>query len=173
MPHFGRLSDKYGDRNIAVITSIGTAIVPLLFLFVHPETSWLAIPIFMLSGFVWAGVDLTFYNLLLDVTEEKSRAVQIAEYGIMTSVPMIVAPVIGGFVADATGSWILGGIPFLFAVSSVLRIFAGALLFRLPEPRAKREFEFKEVLRKTMAFHPEKGVLTMIRTLHKFRSGRL
>jgi len=165
-PHFGYVTDKYGDRPVAVISIIGTALVPLAFIFVTPQTLWLIIPAQIISGIVWAGTDLSTWNLLLDLTKREKRAMQVAEYNFLTSIPMVIAPVIGGLVAD---NLVLGlsGIPLVFAIAFVLRAIPGFLLLRVHETRAGAERPIGEVFAHVLTIHPFHGMERAIKIVVK------
>ncbi len=138
-PHFGKIIDRFGSRNVAIISVFGTAFVPLLFLFISHKTIFLAFPIMILSGAAWAGVDLSILNLLLDYADKRRSAIQVAEYQFYTSIPLVIAPIIGGLLADNL-VFILAGIPLVFAVSFVLRALSTLFVMTLPEKHTKKEF---------------------------------
>jgi MFS family permease len=165
-PHFGYVMDNYGDRSVAVISIIGTALVPLAFIFVTKETLWLIIPAQIISGIVWAGTDLSTWNLLLDLTKREKRAMQVAEYNFLTSIPMVIAPVIGGLVADnlALG---LSGIPLVFAFAFALRAIPGFLLLRIHETRTGAEKPIGEVFAHVLTIHPFHGMERAVKIVTK------
>ena len=165
-PHFGYVSDKFGDKPVAVICMVGTALVPLAFLFVTVETLWLIVPAQILSGIVWAGMDLTSWNLLLDLTSRDKRALQVAEYNLLTSIPIAVAPVVGGILADNV-TIVLTGIPLLFAIAFVLRAIPALFLTRIHETRAGKEHPIGEVFAHVVTVHPFHGMERAIKTVVK------
>jgi MFS family permease len=115
------------------------------------------IPAQIISGIVWAGYDVTIFNMFLDVTSPDKRAVQTATYSIITSVPLAIAPVLGGFIADNVVIG-LAGIPLVFAISMVMRFFAPMLLLKIPERRVKHEYPLREVLMHAIEMHPSQGI---------------
>ncbi len=165
--HLGKITDRYGDKPVAVLSIIGTAIVPLLYLFVGQKTLWLLVPAQIISGIAWAGADLSMFNLLLDFTEPKKRAVQVANYSIITAVPLIFAPIIGGILADNIKYFILAGVPFVFFVSAVLRLMSAGFMMRITEPRVQKEYKLMFVLRRAVAVHPEKYAESFVHTVVK------
>ncbi|MBW3004899.1 MFS transporter, partial [Candidatus Woesearchaeota archaeon] len=98
-PHWGRVSDRIGDKPVAIASIFGTSLVPFLFLFVTKETIWLIFVAQIVSGIVWAGVELSAFNLLLDLSHQE-RTMKVAKYVMLTSIPLIAAPIAGGLVAD-------------------------------------------------------------------------
>lgn len=165
-PHFGFVSDRYGDKPVAVISLLGTALVPLTFIFVTKETLWLLIPVQILSGIAWAGHDLSTWNLLLDLTRRDRRAMQVAEYNLLTNIPMVVSPIIGGLIADKL-VFVLSGIPLVFAIAAVIRATAGLLLMRVHEERTGAERPLGEVFAHVLTVHPFHGIERVIRIVIK------
>ncbi|MBW2968834.1 MFS transporter, partial [Candidatus Woesearchaeota archaeon] len=133
--HLGKITDRYGDKPVAVLSILGTAIVPFLYLFITEKTLWLIVPAQIISGIAWAGVNLTIFNLLLDFTNPKTRATEIAQHNIVTAFPLIIAPIAGGILADHIKHFIMAGIPFVFLVSSILRLASAWLMHHIKEPR--------------------------------------
>jgi MFS family permease len=165
-PHFGYVSDKYGDKPVALICMLGTALVPLAFLFTTKETIWLLIPAQIISGVFWAGMDLTIWNLLLDLTRADKRALQVAEFNFMTSVPMVISPMIGGLIADNV-TFVLTGIPLVLAIATVLRALPAILLVRIREPRVKQEHPIGEVFSHVLTVHPFHGMEHAVKVVVK------
>ncbi len=149
-PHFGRIIDRFGSRNIAILCIFATAFVPLFFLFVTHKTLFLAFPILILSGAAWAGVDLSVLNLLLDYADKRKTAIQIAEYNFFVSIPLVIAPIVGGFIADNV-VFVLAGIPLVFAISFILRALATLFFMSLPEMHTKKEYSLGIVFHEMIA----------------------
>lgn len=167
----GVLCDKFGDRQIALISVFGTAFVPFMFLFVTPQTLWLLIIAQIISGIVWAGADLTLFNLLLDLTKPEKRASQIAAYAMIVSIPNIAAPVIGGLIGDYAQIYVLQGIPLIFTISFLLRLFTAVPLYAIHEPRAQRVYPFTHVFLHAFTLHPSRGLDYRIRlTVQKIKN---
>jgi len=164
--HWGALIDKFGARPTMFIGVVGAAFVPLLFIFVTPSTLLWLIPVQILSGVAWAGVGLINFNMFLDTTDDEKRVFQTADYNIITTLPMIFAPIIGGYIAE---NWTLAmaGIPLLFLISTILRLSALPLLSRIKEPHVKREYATSFVLRQFVTVHPARGLAHEIRTANK------
>jgi MFS family permease len=154
--HVGKLSDKFGDKPVLLLSVMGTSLSPLMFIFVTPETLWLIWPAQIINGIVWAGYDVTFFNMFLDVTTPEKRAVQTATFKIVTGVPLVIGPILGGFMADNL-TFMLTGIPLVFAISSILRFGSSFFLIGMHESRAKKEYALSEVFVHAFEFHPSKG----------------
>ncbi|VVB81357.1 Multidrug resistance protein MdtL [uncultured archaeon] len=168
--YVGRLTDKYGDKPIAIIGHIGTALVPLFFLGVTQQNIWLIIPVQIYSGIVWATADISRYNLILCISDSRRKAMQIAEYNLYTSITMVIAPLVGGYLTEHA-TWVLTGIPLVFVLSFVLRFMTSLLLFIVPEPRAKHEYPLIYVFQEAMHFHPNKGIQYGIHIVKRMAQG--
>ncbi len=146
--------------------------MPLFFLAVTKQNIWLIIPVQIFSGLVWATADISRYNLMIGLSDEKKRAMQIAEYNLYGSIALILGPLVGGYISDNV-EWIIAGIPLIFIISSVLRFLSSLLLFRIHEPRAKHEYSLIYVFREAMHFHPNKGIQYGIHVVRRIISGGL
>lgn len=170
--HWGLITDRFGDKRVATIAVAGTSLVPLLFLFINKTNTVWIILIFLISGISWAAFDLSSFNLLLDLTDKKRRTVQIAEYHMITSIPLIISPLISGFVSMHV-NFILKGIPLIFALSFILRISSLFFLYPLTEPRIKNNYSVRDFLVTALTFHPirslESGITRFGKQLTNFK----
>ena len=164
--YIGRLSDKFGDKPIAILGILGTSLVPLFFLTITQDRLWLLIPVQLFSGIVWAAADITRFNLLLDLTDPKKRAIQVAEYSLFANVPLIIAPIVGGWMSESV-TVVLAGIPLIFVTSSILRAFSAFFLIPIKEPRSKQEYSAAYVLQEAVHFHPNKGIVNGIHVVKR------
>lgn len=151
-PHWGRVSDRIGDKPVAICSIFGTALVPFLFLFVTKNNIWLIFVTQMISGIVWAGVLLSSFNLLLDLSPHH-RVIKAAKYQMLTSFPLIIAPIVGGYIAD---NWVflLSGIPLIFGISFLLRATSAVLMFAIKEPRIKKKHKLQQIMHEIFSIHP-------------------
>jgi MFS family permease len=168
--YIGKLTDKYGDKPIAILGHMGTALIPLVWLAVTKQSLWLIIPVQILSGIVWSAADISRFNLLLALADPRKRAMQVAEYNLYCSVPLIIAPILGGYMTEHV-TWILAGIPLIFVVSGILRFLSTLLLFKIQEPRAKREYPLVFVFKEAMHFHPGRGIVHGIHIVKRVAAG--
>lgn len=163
--HWGKLTDRFGDKRVAVLTCIGTSSAPFLFLFINESTiAWIG-PVLFLSGLMWAGFNLSMMNLLLDLTSPRKRAIETAIIRETSAVPLIVAPIVGGLIAQNV-VWVLSGIPLLFLLSGVLRVGSALFLLPLREPRVKTEEPVRHFLRDAVMFHPFRSLQAGMHTVH-------
>jgi MFS family permease len=169
--YIGKLTDKYGDKPVAIIGHFGVAAVPLLYLAVTTQNIWLLIPVQLISGAMWAATDIATINLLIGLSDSKKRAIQIAEYTFYTSIPLIIAPIVGGWITEHVTIWMLSGIPLIFVASAILRLVTASLLFRIKEPRQDHEYPAVHVFMEAMHFHPNKGIRYSINVVKRITGG--
>jgi len=154
--YIGKLADRAGDKPLILISLVGTALVPLFFIFITPSTLWLIIPAQIISGLAWAGTELSMINLLFAYTVASKRPMMVAEYRIINAVPQIIAPLIGGLVADK-GLLILTGIPLVFAISGVMRFMVVGLFAQLPDRRVKKSVSVKDFIHSAFDITEHRG----------------
>jgi MFS family permease len=126
---FGRLHDRKGTKWTLVLSGL---LIPFLawgwLLVTGP---WGALPINIGSGFLWAGYNLSSFNMLLAVTPNARRTRRIALYQTIVQLAAAVAPSLGGMMVDRTGFLAV------FALSGAGRMLSTLLLVRFvrqPEP---------------------------------------
>jgi len=114
--------DRHGSRWTRAIC---TLIIPVLpFLWLPMTKSWHAIFVNIPSAFLWAGYELSNFNLLLELPEAKKQTHAIAAYTTLIGLANIAGPLVGGQVLDSLGyAW-------NFSISGFGRLI-GALLFIL------------------------------------------
>ncbi|HLF54365.1 MAG TPA: MFS transporter [Candidatus Nanoarchaeia archaeon] len=150
--YVGKLTDKFGDKHIGFLGYLGTALVPLMFLLITKQSLWLLVPVQIFSGIVWAAADIAGFNLLLGLADPKKRVFQIAEYNLYASLPLVIAPILGGWITENV-AFILAGIPLIFVASSILRALSSIFLLTIEEPRKRKEYHFPYIFRKIIHFN--------------------
>jgi MFS family permease len=94
---------------------------------------WQVLIINALAGILWTGYGLASFNLLLDLAPETARAEANALFQFVVLGSAALAPIAGGYLADAFGY------PLIFMLSAAIRFF-GALAFVwwVARPAARR-----------------------------------
>jgi MFS transporter, DHA1 family, tetracycline resistance protein len=128
-PILGALSDRFGRRQVLLISLFGLA-VDYLVMVIAPNLWWLLV-VRLISGVTAAGMPVAS-AYIADVTPPEKRAATFGLIGAAWGVGFIVGPAIGGFLAHNYGL----RAPFLGAAALTL---VGALygLFVLPESLKK------------------------------------
>ncbi len=119
---FGRWADQWGPRKVQLICGL---IIPVLpFAWALATAAWQVIFINILSGFIWAGYNLSSFNFLLLLTPNEQRARYSALYQIVVTLSTAVGAAVGGLIASR---W---GYITVFVISGLGRIVAMALFVR-------------------------------------------
>ena len=158
--YWGKLSDKFGDKNIMALCNVLIVFYPFFWLFVSNVLQLILISIF--AGIAWSGFDLTTFNYLLDITPPDRRPSYIANYKMVVGISLFLGPLIGGFlsqyISNLTIFW-LNGLQILFLLSFILRGITTAYgLPRLKEVRAKEDLPVSDVFLKAFTVYPIRGI---------------
>jgi MFS family permease len=117
---FGRMTDKKGDIFVQVLTGLLVPFLPIAWMIIVLPGQAVFINIF--SGLLWAGYNLSSFNILLKLTPDDHRPEATAIYQTLVISSAVFGPLIGGALADSLG------FKTVFAVSGIGR-FIGTLLF--------------------------------------------
>jgi MFS family permease len=124
----GWLGDRVGHR-LMLIVGAASAMLSSLLAWLAPSLAWF-FPIFILTGFANVSIWTNGMTMTVDFSDEKERPFYIGLAQTLTAPATIVAPLIGGWIADTQGFVIT------FGLSSVLSIvMMSILIFLVKEPR--------------------------------------
>jgi len=124
----GWMGDRVGHRLMLIIGSI-SAVASSFLAWFAPSLGWF-FPIFALSGFANVAIWTNGMTMSVDFSDEKERPFYIGLTQTLTAPATIIAPLLGGWIADTLG------FVNTFAVSVVLSIvMAAILIFLVKEPR--------------------------------------
>jgi MFS family permease len=133
---WGKLADRVGNRPIMLVVGILVALTPLLWLEAGtaPIFLWVWFPLLhIIAGGTWAAIELCSNNLLMGVVPLLHQSIYFAIAAAVTGVTGAMGITAGGFLATVTN---LGGLPVVFALSSVLRLAALLPLVFVHEQRS-------------------------------------
>jgi MFS family permease len=138
-PWAGRMSDRYGNRPVMIVSLLIASTGLLFFLAASPERPWL------LSGayivwFAYAGLNVGLDNIKLKLAPADNNAPHLASYHAVSDFANGVSIICGGLLYDrlaAGGTDVLHLYAQLFFWGWVARTSAVALLIRLIEPGAR------------------------------------
>lgn len=138
---WGKAIDTFRAKPVLVINYFLSACLPLFWLFARPD---FLLPIWIdafLTGIFWTGINLSLFNIVLNLTENKSlKEGYFAVFATITGIVAFVASVAGGYIAQ----WLSGvriclygltfvNYHFLFALTSIVRLTSGFLLLRVED----------------------------------------
>jgi MFS family permease len=124
----GWLGDRVGHRLMLIVGAASATLSSLLAWFA-PSLGWF-FPIFALTGFANVSIWMNGMTMTVDFSSESERPFYIGLAQTLTAPATILAPLIGGWIADTQGFMLT------FALSTMLSIVMMAILFFLvKEPR--------------------------------------
>lgn len=116
---WGRYADKWGNGKALVISGIGMALNPYLYMFT--ENAWAVVAINLVIGLFVAGFVQTLFNRQLDLAPPEHRAFFLSIHAFAIGISLIFAPMVGVAVYKATsmntGFFISGTIRLLGALA--------------------------------------------------------
>jgi predicted MFS family arabinose efflux permease len=126
---FGRLVDRRGARWAFALCALLIPLLPIMWI---PMTKpWHAVFVMIPNGFLWAGFDVSNFNLQLELSEAKHRTQAIAAHSSLNSFANVLGPLLGAQLIETVGyAWD-------FVASGVGRIVAAGLLILLLKPFMK------------------------------------
>lgn len=132
---FSNLLDRKGAFWVQTATGLLIPLMPLAWAFI--TAPWQVGIINTFSGFLWAGYNLSNFNLLLELTpdEQRPRAVALFQTAVFGSA--VIGPLLGGYLADAIG------FRYIFGLSSAGR-FLGTAFFLWLTIRPRQLFRFSK-----------------------------
>lgn len=105
MPFWGYLSDKFGNKPLLLISGSGVVTFPLLWILATPEQMTWSLGVLsfiqVVAGFMWAGVGLAQFNLILGVAPEEQRSLYMGAISAIGSLVGGVAPLLSGVMMQA------------------------------------------------------------------------
>lgn len=141
---WGRVADAEGNLRVMRLTGLVAASFPAWWIAIgHQPFVGFAAAAHVASGVVWGGFNLAAGNLALAMVPREARALSLAVLGAATGLGAALGPILGGLLLDllarhpdlALG---LGAYGAVFALSTVGRVAAFAILYTLDEPGRRR-----------------------------------
>ena len=160
-PYWGKLSDRYGDRTILYICNLVVLFFPLAWVFIQSPLEIILVMIF--DGFFWAGIELSFFNYLIEIIPPDHKPTYIGNYKMFVGISVISAPIIGGFLSElfATQTFLaITGLPLLFLLAFMLRIVLTLpFLAKFKEIRIRKPPNIRRVFWQVIAIRPMRGLV--------------
>ena len=139
---WGFLADKYGNKPILVLTTIGTVITPGVWLVCVPgadvRNAVILLVFHVYNGIVWSGVTVTQLNLYMSTAEPSERSSYLGTALTTTAVLGGVAPLLGSFSMDQLRGPLGAEMAFktVFVIVMVMRVVSVFLLTGVREEGA-------------------------------------
>ncbi|MGV8171880.1 MAG: MFS transporter [Candidatus Woesearchaeota archaeon] len=154
MTYWGKYSKSLGTRNIMIVSAFLIALIPAAwciigyFFFDNSRIFYLLMLAEIISGFSWAGFELTTFNYVLETVSPGKRARAIAYFNIVFGTAVL----IGGLF----GSWLVTSLPkeykgmsvilMIFAISAIARFIVPLIfLSKLKEVKIKKNIDDRKL----------------------------
>jgi MFS family permease len=168
MTYWGRNTDMFGNKKVFQITGYMIPLVPLLFILW--KNPYYLFAVNALSGFVWAGFNLSYTNYMYDAVTPQKRVRCMAYYNFLDGASIFLGATAGAIIM----SLLAGGVKFsgislskyhlIFIISAVLRL--ASMIFFLPKIREVRmglpDVSSEDLFVKLIAVEPLKETAYMI-----------
>lgn len=139
---WGALADRYGNRPVLILLGLGLAITPGIWLIASPGHPYLwHILVFghVYNGFIWGGVGVVQFNLLLATAKAEDRASYIGLAQALMAAVGGLSPLIGTYLFHglASSGWnVVLSYKTVFATCMGIRLLSVFPLFRVREEGA-------------------------------------
>jgi MFS family permease len=144
LKEWGRLGDKFGNRQVLLATGFMVPFTPMLYLC---STHWIALVVInLMSGATWAGFSLSLQNYVFDIVPSPGRAKAVAVYNGVNAFGTAAGAMLGSALAMVCSAQLslfgfeiplVSNLPVVFLVSGLLRLLVSVTLLQaLPEGRA-------------------------------------
>jgi MFS family permease len=131
----GYLNERSGSRTVSQLTAalgLGAPLLALIFHYFRPPTAFAAYGyglVFLSIGANYSGYMQGFMNFVLDIAPPEERPAYVGLYNTLGGTLTFVAPLLGGWVLEATSY------PILFVVTATGLVASLVSTLRLREPR--------------------------------------
>lgn len=142
LPLWGNACDRFGSRPVVALGTLVTIAFPLCWMLAEPQGFHVLLATAaILGGGFGAAVQAADMNMLFSLTPRRTRSAYVAMLSVASSLGWVIAPSIGGAVAQALKPFTLdlfgrsfGNLHALMAASIAMRILHALLVVpRLPE----------------------------------------
>ena len=140
---WGNLADKYGSRPVMFLCCISIIILPVVWLFATPHSTWVVLLINLMTGIFWPGFEMAALNQSIWLAPEKNRSIYLANYTLVVMLIGTAAAFLcgGAFMQLTRAAFPAGGVPLfagirfgsyqlLFLISSLIRLLVLIFVFR-------------------------------------------
>lgn len=144
---WGKLSDKYGNYRVLVLTSLIIPFVPILWIFSESVLYLIFVPV-LLSGISWAGFNLAAGNFIYDNVSQEKRGLVVSYYNLIVGIGVFIGAGIGAILVKYLKTESISPLHLIFIISSVTSlIIVLAFITKIKEKRKVEKFDGKEALK--------------------------
>lgn len=152
MNWWGLHADHIGNRRLIRLSSLFLPLVPVMWMLARTPAALIVIQV--ISGFFWAGFNLSSSNFIYDAVTPEKRTRCIAYYNVVNGLAITVAAVTGGFLLSVVPPvWGSKVVP-LFIISAVGRAVVAVFLPRFKEVRAVKHISHRDLFYSIIGLRP-------------------
>jgi len=129
MPYWGKISERFGNKIVMVSCAFFVSLIPIYWFFLTDPFQLMFFEV--LSGLVWAGIDLCLFNYLLSMSKREEISSTISNYSFFMSMGRLLGPNVGAALLLFLGTFAFFGmdsIHELMVISVIVRFLAFLLL---------------------------------------------
>lgn len=143
-PLMGLLSDKYGNKNLIIISSIAFVFSPLCWIFIKNPLTLIIIPQ-LVAGIANAAYNMGTTNYSYSNLNEKQRGFGVAYLNILVGIGTFIGSILGGLLLDYGHIQFMNKFLFIFALASALRL--AVTIFFIPSlKKEKKKAKFPSII---------------------------
>ena len=130
-PFWGQAIDRFGPKSVLRVAALSQILLPLGWLFMRPDYSWMILFIVGIGGAFWPGIDQVTFYMQLKGFPDKHRSAYTAMFQVVLGLSMMAGTTVGGYYAGFLQTH-LHDVALLPAwVSHYHPLFLTAILIRL------------------------------------------
>ncbi|HKJ67650.1 MAG TPA: MFS transporter [bacterium] len=144
-PFWGKILDRVGHKPLLHLCGTSVTIAPLVWILITPALAHLLWIEAMFSGVLWAGINITVFNIVLYALPGERKAPVVAVFSAVTGFINFIGMLLGGIVVSILGSlsfqvgeWQFVVYHATFFLSFVGRVSSLGLIRKIQEPEAKQ-----------------------------------
>jgi MFS family permease len=152
LPLAGKFSDRYGNKNLTVITNVFFVLTPILYCLVKTPLGVILLPQ-LSAGIASAASVISFSNFIYDAVSPKHRSICVTYTNMLIGTGTLIGAFMGGVIVDYIHPSAIKPYIFVFIVAAALRALVAVIFL----PQIKEVRRVKKL--------PEKYML-MVHPLH-------
>ncbi len=148
MTYWGRYSRRFGTRNILIISGLWIATIPIWWFIVGyfyqgMNAFYLLMLVEAMTGFAWAGFELTTFNYILETVNPEKRARGFAYFNMIFGIAVLAGGLLGALLVEVIPGFLsFSTLLIVFIISAAARLlvmlfFAG----RIKEVKVSRRID--------------------------------